>query len=75
MPWPERGLGPEDIDTVVNTHPHPDHCGNNHLFTKARSADAHGRRDNSPRVLAMATPGHTLDSISVVMSLGQTAMR
>jgi len=24
-------LSPEDVDCVVNTHSHPDHCGNNHL--------------------------------------------
>ncbi len=30
------GLTPEDIDIVVNTHLHDDHCGNNHLFTKAK---------------------------------------
>jgi glyoxylase-like metal-dependent hydrolase (beta-lactamase superfamily II) len=30
------GLSPEDITTVVNTHLHVDHCGNNHLFKGAR---------------------------------------
>jgi glyoxylase-like metal-dependent hydrolase (beta-lactamase superfamily II) len=29
------GLKPEDIDTVINTHLHDDHCGNNLLFTNA----------------------------------------
>jgi N-acyl homoserine lactone hydrolase len=28
-------LDPADIDTVINTHLHDDHCGNNGLFTKA----------------------------------------
>lgn len=31
----KQGLKPEDIDIVVNTHLHDDHCGNNLLFTKA----------------------------------------
>ncbi len=31
-----NGLKPEDIDIVVNTHLHFDHCGNNKLFTNAR---------------------------------------
>jgi len=31
-----NGLKPEDIDIVINTHLHFDHCGNNRLFTKAR---------------------------------------
>lgn len=30
------GLGPDDIDVVVNSHFHPDHCGCNEFFTKAR---------------------------------------
>ena len=29
------GLKPEDIDVVVNSHLHPDHCGCNAYFTKA----------------------------------------
>lgn len=30
------GLAPEDIRFVFNTHLHPDHFGNNHLFKKAK---------------------------------------
>ena len=30
------GLAPEDIDIVINTHLHDDHCGNNSLFNTAR---------------------------------------
>jgi glyoxylase-like metal-dependent hydrolase (beta-lactamase superfamily II) len=29
------GLGPDDIDVVINSHLHPDHCGCNALFRKA----------------------------------------
>ncbi len=62
-----QGLEPEDIDTVVNTHTHPDHCGNNHLFSKAvRLCPGEGEAIASG-VFAIATPGHTLDSISVVV--------
>jgi len=32
----KRGLKPEDIDVVVNTHLHFDHCGNNALFPNAK---------------------------------------
>lgn len=32
FPLSERGLSPENIDAVVNTHLHADHCGGNHLF-------------------------------------------
>lgn len=29
------GLAPEDIDIVINSHLHPDHCGCNAFFTRA----------------------------------------
>ena len=29
------GLGPDDIDVVINSHLHPDHCGCNAFFRKA----------------------------------------
>lgn len=32
----ELGLTPKDIDIVINTHLHFDHCGNNELFTSSR---------------------------------------
>ena len=31
-----RGLAPEQIDTIVTTHLHYDHCGNHLLFPRAR---------------------------------------
>lgn len=31
-----HGLSPDDIDIVINTHLHDDHCGNNRLFTSAQ---------------------------------------
>jgi glyoxylase-like metal-dependent hydrolase (beta-lactamase superfamily II) len=36
MQLQKHGLKPEDIDIVVNTHLHFDHCGNNRLFSKAK---------------------------------------
>ena len=29
----DQGVSPGEITHVVNTHTHPDHCGNNNLFT------------------------------------------
>lgn len=29
------GIGPQDIDVVINSHFHPDHCGCNEFFRKA----------------------------------------
>ncbi|HII07542.1 MAG TPA: MBL fold metallo-hydrolase [Methanotrichaceae archaeon] len=68
----ELGLVPEDVDIVVNTHDHPDHCGNNRLFTRARVLSGKGEArlkegdSIAPGVWIMETPGHTLKSISVV---------
>ncbi len=32
----KHGLKPKDIDTVINTHLHFDHCGGNHCFKNAK---------------------------------------
>lgn len=66
-------LTPEEIDCVINTHSHPDHCGNNHLFCRAkilalaRSPAPQDGQQICPGVWALATPGHSLDSLSVVV--------
>ncbi|HOO53675.1 MAG TPA: MBL fold metallo-hydrolase [Methanothrix sp.] len=68
----ELGLSPEEVDLVINTHDHADHCGNNRLFTRAQVLLGKGGRRLkegevvAPGVWIMETPGHTLDSISVV---------
>jgi len=61
------GFRPEEIDTVVNTHSHPDHCGNNHLFSRAKILAPKEREAIAPGVFAMETPGHSPDSVSVVV--------
>jgi glyoxylase-like metal-dependent hydrolase (beta-lactamase superfamily II) len=61
------GLRPEKIDLVINTHMHPDHCGNNHLFTEAENLSCENYVGYvSPAVRILKTPGHTTDSISVL---------
>ncbi len=68
----ELGLSPQEVDLVINTHDHPDHCGNNGLFSRARALSGKGEgrlREGdvvAPGVWIMETPGHTLESISVV---------
>ncbi len=62
-----KGLRPGDIDVVINTHSHPDHCGNNHLFSRAELLKPKEGEIIAPYVWAMETPGHTLDSISIVV--------
>lgn len=32
----DHGLSPDDVDLIINTHLHIDHCGNNTLFPRAR---------------------------------------
>ncbi len=60
-------LSPEEIDYVVNTHSHPDHCGNNHLFSRAEILAPRDGQLIGPGIWVLATPGHSLDSISVVV--------
>ena len=75
-----RGLRPEDITHVVNTHLHIDHSGCNELFPNALSY-AHrfeeppigstrisGALTLLPGVEIVPTPGHTEGSISVFVS-------
>lgn len=78
------GLHTEDIDILIGTHGHPDHIGNLNLFLKSKHYigfsiyqndcyEAHPYKDDVPLKLCenveiRPTPGHTLDSISVVIN-------
>jgi N-acyl homoserine lactone hydrolase len=61
-----KGLRPQDIDLVINTHRHPDHCGNNHLFSCSELLIPREGQRIAPGVVALETPGHTMDSISIL---------
>jgi len=67
----ELGIKPEDIDVIINTHSHPDHCGNNHLFSRAEVLTPGEGEAIAPGVWVMETPGHTLDSISLAAACMQ----
>ena len=67
----ELGLEPGDIDVIINTHSHPDHCGNNHLFSRAKVLTPGEGETVAPGVKAMETPGHTMDSISLAATCMQ----
>ncbi len=72
-------ISPEEVDVIVNTHLHMDHCGGNEEFSNARRY-AH-RLENAPNgtidaeegteicggVSIIETPGHTKGSISVLV--------
>lgn len=74
-----RGLAPTDIDFVVNTHLHLDHCGCNLLFRqsvfyadKKESPPAYFReaadgKELVPGVKFLSTPGHTEGSLSILV--------
>lgn len=63
----EIGIKPEEINCIVNTHSHFDHCGNNHLFSHAKVLAANEGDVIAPGIWVMATPGHSMDSISVAV--------
>ena len=72
-------ISPEEVDAVVNTHLHSDHCGCNDIFVNARFL-AH-RLEEPPvgtvrveeglrlaeGVTVLETPGHTMGSISLLV--------
>jgi len=71
----ELGMKPEDIDCIVNTHSHPDHCGNNHLFSRAKILAPKEGDVIAPGVWVLATPGHSMDSISVIVETKAEALQ
>lgn len=82
----QRDLRPCEITHVICTHGHPDHTGNNNLFTDAEihivgnsvyhkdTYSEHQFADGIPYEIdgrdlyIHPTPGHTLDSVSVVVN-------
>jgi N-acyl homoserine lactone hydrolase len=63
----QSGLSPDDIDVVINTHSHPDHTGNNYLFSRAKLHSTNKEDQIAPGVRIIETPGHSIDSVSVVV--------
>jgi N-acyl homoserine lactone hydrolase len=71
---------PRDVDVVVNTHLHADHCGCNDLFPRALvyahqleeppvgNTRISGAVTLVPGVEVVPTPGHTRGSVSVFVS-------
>ena len=75
------GVLPKDVDTVILTHSHSDHVGNNGMFENAdilmHPDELGGVRDAKPLAVGtdlipgvkiVHTPGHTSGSISVFVS-------
>jgi glyoxylase-like metal-dependent hydrolase (beta-lactamase superfamily II) len=51
------GLGPDDIDILVNSHFHPDHCGCNTFFRKA-TVLAHAKELEAAKAPGAETAGY-----------------
>jgi glyoxylase-like metal-dependent hydrolase (beta-lactamase superfamily II) len=83
----DEGLKPEDIDYIINTHEHFDHCGNNYLFPNASKIvdvlewGSKGclkvyKTINDvkldERIKIIPTPGHKIPHNSVVVRLDKT---
>lgn len=51
------GLAPDDVDIVVNSHFHPDHCGCNQFFRKATIL-AHAREIEAAKLPGADTAGY-----------------
>ncbi|MBD3354390.1 MBL fold metallo-hydrolase [Candidatus Woesearchaeota archaeon] len=76
----KENLNPEDIDYVINTHSHQDHCSNNYLFRNAKRIigksiwlqdkshiQYNSAEDiNIPGIKLISTPGHKPSHISVI---------
>ena len=62
-----NGFEPDDVEIVINTHSHPDHNGNNFLFENADFLFPREAELIVPSVMAIETPGHSLDSISILV--------
>jgi len=67
------GIEPDEVKSIVNTHSHPDHCGNNYLFSRATILKGKDGDFIAPGVWIMATPGHCMESISVVVEVDDAA--
>lgn len=65
------GIRLDEVMYIVHTHPHHDHVGNDGLFKKAKTMEfgpgkpGETLAEPAPGVRIVATPGHTLDSVSV----------
>ncbi|OPY55245.1 MAG: Hydroxyacylglutathione hydrolase [Methanosaeta sp. PtaU1.Bin112] len=67
------GVEPEEINILINTHSHADHCGNNCLFSHAKNLAGKDGDIIAPGVRVMATPGHSMDSISIMVEMNNAA--
>ncbi|ABO35393.1 beta-lactamase domain protein [Methanococcus maripaludis C5] len=62
-----KNIDMDEINYVINTHDHFDHVSNNDLFKNAKIINHSNFKElNDPEIEIIETPGHTMDSISVI---------
>ena len=59
-------LSPNDINTLIITHNHYDHVGNNDLFKNAKIITNKNTQDLPKELKPIQTPGHTPDSFCIL---------
>jgi glyoxylase-like metal-dependent hydrolase (beta-lactamase superfamily II) len=57
---------PEQINTLIITHDHWDHIGNNNLFKNAKTITNKNTNDLPKELKPIQTPGHTQDSFCIL---------
>ena len=62
----ELNLEPEKINTLIITHDHWDHIGNNDLFKNAKIITNKNPEDLPEQLKPIQTPGHTQDSFCIL---------
>jgi len=66
------GLAPEDVDVVINSHLHPDHCGCNEFFRKATFL-VHGEEMAAARAPGSEAMGYIAADWDVPMPVDEIA--
>ena len=62
----QLNINPENIDTLILTHSHYDHVGNNDLFKNAKTITNNNTNDLPKELKPIQTPGHTQDSFCIL---------
>lgn len=80
----KKGLKRKDIDFIINSHEHQDHCYNNYLFKNAKiimdgsvweekkvTKYCDPEKINIPGIKIVNTPGHTPEHIGVLVEINE----
>ena len=62
----QLNITPKDINTLILTHSHYDHIGNNDLFKNAKLITNKNTEELPKELKPIQTPGHTQDSLCIL---------